>query len=103
MNNRYKYLKSKYPDKIPVIVKGINIDKKKYLVPNDFTISQFVYIIRKQLELKPEQGLYCMIKYGGDKGCSIIPKHSDLVSQYEKGDYLHIYFVLENTFGCNIL
>ena len=43
----------KYPDKIPVIVEKYtkssikNIDKNKYLVSGDMTMSQFIYIIRK--------------------------------------------------------
>jgi len=94
--NKYNYLKSKYPDRIPVLVNGINIDKKKYLVPHNFTIGQFVYIIRRRINIKPEQAIFCMIKY---ENCSVVPKPSDLVSQYERGDYLHIYFVYENCYG----
>ena len=96
MTRSYINIKSKYQDRIPVIVEGIKIDKQKYLVPNDFTVSQFVYVIRRKLSLKPEQGLYCLIKY---ENCSVIPKHSDLLIMYEKNDYLHFYFCVENVFG----
>jgi GABA(A) receptor-associated protein len=39
-------IKSKYPDRVPVIVEKVNgslvddIDKRKYLVPNDITVAQ---------------------------------------------------------------
>ena len=50
-------IKNKYPDRIPIIVekyKGStlpDIDKCKYLVPKDMNLGQFVYIIRKGLNL----------------------------------------------------
>ena len=31
------------------------IDKKKYLVPMDLTVGQFVYVIRKRIKLSPEK------------------------------------------------
>ena len=47
-------IRSRYPDRIPVIVERAensnieNIDKRKYLVPNDITVAQFMWIIRKR-------------------------------------------------------
>lgn len=44
----------KYPDRIPVICEKSDkssiqdIDKKKYLVPQDLTCGQFLYVIRKR-------------------------------------------------------
>ena len=35
-----------------------DIDKKKYLVPCDLTVGQFVYVIRKRIKLKPEKALF---------------------------------------------
>jgi GABA(A) receptor-associated protein len=46
-------IRAKYPDRIPVICEKAlksnleDIDKKKYLVPSDLTVGQFVYVIRK--------------------------------------------------------
>lgn len=46
-------IRAKYADRIPVICersdksKVQDIDKKKYLVPADLTVSQFMYVIRK--------------------------------------------------------
>ena len=50
-------IRSKHLDYIPVIVeKGNNItkniDKRKFLVPCDFTIGQFVYVIRRRTKMK---------------------------------------------------
>ncbi len=96
---KYNQIKSKYPDKTPVLVEGVNIDKVKYLVPIDFTISQFVYVIRRRMKLDPEVALYCMIKYNRNKNKTIIPVHSDFVSKYEEKDFVTFYFSIENFFG----
>mmetsp|Transcript_44699 Transcript_44699/g.121830 ORF Transcript_44699/g.121830 Transcript_44699/m.121830 type:complete len:87 (-) Transcript_44699:451-711(-) len=43
-------IRSKYPDRIPVICEKADksdipdIDKKKYLVPADLTVGQFMYV-----------------------------------------------------------
>ena len=51
-------IKTKYPDRIPVIVEKepysdiVEIDKHKFLVPNHLTVGQFVYVIRKRMKTK---------------------------------------------------
>lgn len=93
----------KYPDRIPIICeKNKNdtcpqIDKKKYLVPFDLTIGQFIYVIRKRLHLQAECALFLFI--GGT-----IPPSSTLVgSIYEqhknKDGFLYVTYSKENTFG----
>nr|GEW71212.1 autophagy-related protein 8f [Tanacetum cinerariifolium] len=60
-------IRDKYPDRIPVIVeKGErsdvpNIDKKKYLVPADLTVGQFVYVIRKRIKLSAEKAIFIFV------------------------------------------
>merc|ERR1739840_35352 len=57
----------KYPERIPVICEKAaqsdisDIDKKKYLVPQDLTVGQFVYVIRKRIKVKPEKAIYIFI------------------------------------------
>ena len=46
----------RYPDRIPIIVeknkksKIKDIDKNKFLVPNDMTLGQFMYVVRKRIK-----------------------------------------------------
>lgn len=94
----------KYPDKIPIICEKNHksnfthaIDKKKYLVPFDFTVGQFMYVIRKRLKLSSEYGLYFFID-------GYIPASNKLISEiynkYRDNDgYLYIIYSMENTFG----
>ena len=97
-------IKEKYKDKIPIIVeKSIksdikDLDKKKYLVPNDITVGQFVYIIRKRIELTPEKAIFIFLEN------NTIPPTSSLLSKlYEthKDDdgFLYLTYAGENTFG----
>lgn len=74
-----------------------DIDKKKYLVPNDLTAGQFVYVIRKRLNLPAEQAIYLSVNG------SIPPTASLMSTLYaEKKDedgFLYFDYVGENVFG----
>ena len=97
-------IKEKFPDRIPIIVyKHPNektlpsLNKSKYLVPRDLTIGQFIFIIRKRIELEPEKALFIFIN-------NILPPTSQLVSEiYDKevddDGFLYVVFTGENTFG----
>ncbi|KAE8956555.1 hypothetical protein PR001_g31694, partial [Phytophthora rubi] len=38
-----------------------DIDKKKFLVPADLTVGQFVYVIRKRIKLSPEKAIFIFV------------------------------------------
>ncbi|RUP42988.1 microtubule-associated protein [Jimgerdemannia flammicorona] len=60
-------IRQKYPDRIPVICEKVEksdiatIDKKKYLVPSDLTVGQFVYVIRKRIKLSPDKAIFIFV------------------------------------------
>ena len=100
-------IRAKYPDRIPVIAErspsckdsAIPVLKRsRFLVPSDLTIGQFIYVIRKRMELAAEKGLFIMIG-------STMPATSMLMSQayLEQADpedgFLYISVTGENTFG----
>ena len=97
-------IRMKYPDRIPVICQRSSfnvpeLDKKKYLVPGDLTMGQFMYVIRSRLELSSEMGLYTFIGEG-----SCIPNNTALMGAiyYDYADedgFLYIDYSGENTFG----
>tara|TARA_B100000214_G_scaffold364601_1_gene331397 strand:+ start:562 stop:927 length:366 start_codon:yes stop_codon:yes gene_type:complete len=100
-----KRIMCKYPDRIPIICEKAkntgkecpDIDKKKYLVPNDLTVAQFIYVIRKRLNLHSEKAMFIFIN-------GQLPTNSHLVSDlYEKNKdqdgFLYVSYALENTFG----
>mmetsp|Transcript_7571 Transcript_7571/g.12214 ORF Transcript_7571/g.12214 Transcript_7571/m.12214 type:complete len:126 (-) Transcript_7571:99-476(-) len=98
-----KRIREKYPDRIPVICEKDprseipDIDKKKYLVPQDLTVGQFVYVIRKRIKVKPEKAIYIFIN-------NVLPPTAALMSsiyekQKDKDGFLYITYSGENTFG----
>ncbi|GAV67016.1 Atg8 domain-containing protein [Cephalotus follicularis] len=96
-------IREKYPDRIPVIVERAEksdvpeIDKKKYLVPADLTVVQFVYVVQKRIKLSPEKATFIFVK-------NILPPTGSMMSAiYEenKDEYGFLYMTYsgENTFG----
>lgn len=98
-------IRAKHPDRIPVIVekraldKSLpDIDKKKFLVPSDLTIGQFVYVIRKRIKLEPEQAIFLFVRSG-----ALPPSAAALQSIYDRhcdeDGFLYMTYSGENTFG----
>ncbi|KAF3633923.1 Autophagy-related protein 8C [Capsicum annuum] len=96
-------IREKYPDRIPVIVEKSersdipNIDKKKYLVPADLTVGQFVYVIRKRIKLSAEKAIFIFVD-------NVLPPTGAIMSSIydEKKDedgFLYVTYSGENTFG----
>ncbi|XP_021766869.1 autophagy-related protein 8C-like [Chenopodium quinoa] len=96
-------IREKYPDRIPVIVEKAertdipDIDKKKYLVPADLTVGQFVYVVRKRVNLSPEKAIFVFVK-------NILPPTAALMSTiYEdnkdEDGFLYMTYSGENVFG----
>ncbi|KAJ3651854.1 hypothetical protein Zmor_017862 [Zophobas morio] len=61
-------LRVKFPTKIPIIIKRYSkevllpeLDKYKFLVPQEITMSQFLTIIRNRLQLGPNHALYLLV------------------------------------------
>ena len=97
----------KYPDRVPVIVQRMGgkrgdavpeIDKHKFLVPNDLPAGQFVYVIRKRIKLDAVQALYMFC------GSGVLPATHTMMSQLyqrhkDEDGFLYISYTGENTFG----
>ncbi|CAN6211757.1 unnamed protein product, partial [Urochloa humidicola] len=96
-------IRDKFPDRIPVIVEKSGksdvpeIDKKKYLVPADLTVGQFIYVVRKRIKLSPEKAIFVFVK-------NTLPPIASLMSAiYEENKdedgFLYMTYSGENTFG----
>ena len=95
----------KYPNRIPIICEKWgndaeipDIDRKKYLVPIDLSIANFMYVIRKRLKVSPDKGIYLFVND------HIMPTTSALVSQYytqykDPDGFLYVAYSGESTFG----
>jgi len=100
--NDARRVKDKYPYRVPVICEqGDNnidiLDKRKYLVPTDLTLGQFMYVIRKRLTLAPEKAIFLFINN------KMMPTAGLMGTIYEEekdaDEFLYVTYSGENTFG----
>ena len=100
-----KRVLEKYPERIPVICERASnatrdcpyIDKRKYLVPRDLTMGQFLYVVRKRLKLAPEKALFLFVNGTIPSTASLI---ADIYQRHRDNDgYLYVTYAQENTFG----
>jgi GABA(A) receptor-associated protein len=96
-------IRTKYPNRIPVIVERSknsdipDIDKHKFLVPADLSVAQFVYIIRKRINLTPEKAIFIFINNQLPATSSIM---SQLYSQHKHDDgFIYFLYSGESSFG----
>merc|ERR1712164_204359 len=97
-------IRKKHPDRIPVICEKAEgsdipeIDRKKYLVPQELTVGQFVYVVRKRLRLPPEKAIFIFVDgHLPSTGAALM---SQMYKDYKDQDgFLYISYSGENTFG----
>jgi GABA(A) receptor-associated protein len=93
----------KYEDRCPIIVqkddksKIDEIDKNKFLVPKDFTMSQFIFVIRKRIKLEPSKALFVTVNNMLIKGSESIA--SVYLNNKDEDGFLYVVYSSENTFG----
>ena len=95
-------IRAKYPSRIPVIVEPYDhnvpmIDRKKFLVPDDLSFANFIYVIRKRIQLNNEISLYLFVNgklmNSGNFLSSIYDTYKD------KDGFLYVVYSTEATFG----
>uniref|UniRef100_S4RGH2 Gamma-aminobutyric acid receptor-associated protein-like 2 n=2 Tax=Petromyzon marinus TaxID=7757 RepID=S4RGH2_PETMA len=96
-------IRNKYPDRVPVVVEKVpgsqigDIDKRKYLVPADITVAQFMWIIRKRVQLPSDKAIFLFIdKTVPQSSASIGQLYED---QKDEDGFLYVAYSGENTFG----
>ena len=101
-------IRNQFPDKIPIICEKDpkartlrDIDKTKYLVPNDLTVSQFNFMIRKRIEINKEETFFLLAN-----GKTALSGDANLLEMYEKykdkdDGFLYIAYSSELTWGNN--
>eukprot|EP01025_Chloroclados_australasicus_P038493 TRINITY_DN3967_c0_g1_i3.p3 TRINITY_DN3967_c0_g1~~TRINITY_DN3967_c0_g1_i3.p3 ORF type:complete len:139 (-),score=16.45 TRINITY_DN3967_c0_g1_i3:371-787(-) len=98
-------IREKYPERIPVIVEKNprsdipDIDKKKYLVPADLSVGQFVYVIRRRIQLPAERAIFIFVR---DTLPPIAAMMATVYDDHKDEDgFLYITYSGENTFGAD--
>merc|ERR1712093_410397 len=97
-------IRKKHADQIPVICEKAEgsdiaeIDRKKYLVPQELPVGQFMYVVRKRLRLLPEKALFIFVD--GHLPSSGSALMTQLYKDYKDPDgFLYITYSGENSFG----
>jgi len=96
-------IREKYPDRIPVICEKDPrsdippVDKRKYLIPMDLTVGQFVYVIRKRISIPSDKAIFIFVN-------NTLPPTAALMStvyeQHRDEDgFMYMMYSGENTFG----
>ncbi|KAI4303066.1 hypothetical protein MLD38_038743 [Melastoma candidum] len=98
-----KSIADKYPDRVPVIIERYSrtelpeLEKKKYLVPRDMSVGQFIHVLSSRLHLAPGKALFVFVKN------TLPPTASrmDYVYQSYKDEdgFLYMCYSTEKTFG----
>jgi GABA(A) receptor-associated protein len=93
----------KYPDRVPVIVQRRNksdiprIDKKKFLIPDDLTIGQLMYVLRKRIKIPETKAIFLFCNG------SCIPSGEQIGFLYrrckDEDGFLYLFYTGENVFG----
>ncbi|KAL3311411.1 hypothetical protein Ciccas_010008 [Cichlidogyrus casuarinus] len=101
--NEGEAIRKKYPECVPVIIEKspsarINdINKNKYLVPNDLTIGQFYFLIRKRIQLKQTDALFFFVNNVIPPTCATIG--SLYQTQAADDHFLYISYSDESVYG----
>ena len=99
-----KRVRTKYPDLVPVICERVknsdlpNTMRRKYLVPQSLTMGQFMYVLRRRINLDANRAMFLFLE-----GNTLAPTAELVSSLYEthKDDdgFLYMEYSGENTFG----
>ena len=106
-------IRLKYTNRVPCIIQRAasakktvpDLNKHKFLVPNELQMSAVMQIIRKRMQgrLKPEESLYMFVLHPDGKKTVLAPVTSSLSTIDEKykhpDGFVYIDFAGESTFG----
>ena len=93
----------KYPMRIPIIVEKASgcqlkdIQKNKYLAPRDMAMCQFVFTVRKKINLEASEAIFLMVN--GQLVQSSILLSEIYENHKDEDGFLYMIYTSENTFG----
>ncbi len=100
---------AKNPNKVPIILEKSyssdvpDIDKHKYLMPQDATVAQFLYIVRERINTKNKDTVdatKAIILFVGSHVPSMNENMKDLYNRYKDQDgFLYVSYAAEVTYG----
>lgn len=100
---QYQKVMETHPNKIPVILEKAataevpDVDRNKYLLPREFTVANFLDVIRKRTNLGKEQSIFIYVN-------GTVPASNamfgSIYEQHKDADgFLYIVYTGESSFG----
>lgn len=75
-----------------------NLEKRKFLVPQEFTMSQFISIIRNRMQVGPNKALFFLVN-----NRSLVSLSKSLAEVYAENrnedGFLYIHYASQEVFG----
>lgn len=97
-------MRRKYPDRICVILEKNrrcqlpDIEKSKFLVPNDLSVGQMLHVVRKRLKINASQSIFLFTE-NNTLPMSSITMYA-LYNEHKNDDgFLYLTYNAEDTFG----
>lgn len=98
-------IRHKFPTKIPIIVDRFHketslprLDKSKFLVPQEITMSQFVTIIRNRMKLGCNQAFYLLVN--NRSMLSLSKTLAEVYNEHKDEDgFLYVTYASQEVFG----
>jgi GABA(A) receptor-associated protein len=101
-------VKTKYPGRIPIVVEKYHgwtngdsipdINKKKFLVKENFTMGHLMYLIRDNINIRSDQQLFLFC--GKNELPPSASSMANIYDQYKDEDgFLYIFYAGESSFG----
>ena len=93
----------KYSPRVPILIwsidQKINIKKRKFIVPKDITLGQFLFVVRKQvINVNSADGLFIFVS---DQNVMLPCGEliGNIYENYKSNGFLKLTLTKENTFG----
>ncbi|XP_011811086.1 PREDICTED: microtubule-associated proteins 1A/1B light chain 3C [Colobus angolensis palliatus] len=99
-------IRAKFPNKIPVVVERYPretflplLDKTKFLVPQELTMTQFLSIIRSRMVLRATEAFYLLVNNKSLVSTSVTM--AEIYRDYKDEDgFVYMTYASQETFGC---
>lgn len=98
-------IRMKFPTKIPIIIERYykeadlpHLDKRKFLVPQELTMCQFVCIIRNRMKIGPSRALYLLVN--NRSMIALSRTIAEIYAEHRGLDgFLHVTYASQEVFG----